>query len=130
MEKTIRQEMKVTWVLKALMAAYVVTSFFFVADLYTRWSSVRKVTARDYMIYVLSTFGRTCDREAFQNEKIFVGTCGRNFIFRVIAFDFLWDLSYLQKWGRIFDVVPVSKKCWNGRWNDFLKNLSLNLTCM
>ena len=25
MEKTIRQEMKVTWVLKALMAAYVVT---------------------------------------------------------------------------------------------------------
>ena len=112
MEKTIRQKMKVTWVLKALMAAYVVTGLLLLLLtllVYKMEFSEEKVTAGDYSdLCTVHICGRTCDRKAFQNEKIFVGTCGRNFIFRVIAFDFLWDLSYLtRKWDEYFDVVPA-----------------------
>ena len=64
-------------------------------------------------------------------RKFLWGLAVRNFIFRVIAFDFLWDLSYLtRKWDEYFDVVPALCGRWNGGWNDFLKESLLNLTCM
>ena len=59
MEKTIRQEMKVTWVLKALMAAYVVTGLLLLLLtllVYKMEFSEEKVTAGITAIYVLSTF--------------------------------------------------------------------------
>ena len=59
MEKTIRQKMKVTWVLKALMAAYVVTGLLLLLLtllVYKMEFSEEKVTAGITAIYVLSTF--------------------------------------------------------------------------
>ena len=107
MEKTIRQEMKVTWVLKALMAAYVVTGLLLLLLtllVYKMEFSEEKVTAGITAIYVLSTF---------------VGGL-------VIG-----KLSYLtRKWDEYFDVVPALCGRWNGGWNDFLKESLLNLTCM
>ena len=58
MEKTIRQKMKVTWVLKALMAAYVVTGLLLLLLtllVYKMEFSEEKVTAGITAIYVLST---------------------------------------------------------------------------
>ena len=128
MEKTIRQKMKVTWVLKALMAAYVVTGLLLLLLtllVYKMEFSEEKVTAGITAIYVLSTFvGGLVIGKLSKMRKFFVGTCGRNFIFRVIAFDFLWDLSYLtRKWDEYFDVVPALCGRWNGGWNDFLKEV-------
>ena len=134
MEKTIRQKMKVTWVLKALMAAYVVTGLLLLLLtllVYKMEFSEEKVTAGITAIYVLSTFvGGLVIGKLSKMRKFLWGLAVRILIFRY-CFDFLWDLSYLtRKWDEYFDVVPALCGRWNGGWNDFLKESLLNLTCM
>ena len=133
MEKTIRQEMKVTWVLKALMAAYVVTGLLLLLLtllVYKMEFSEEKVTAGITAIYVLSTFvGGFVIGKLSKMRKFLWGLAVGILYFGL--FDFLWDLSYLtRKWDEYFDVVPALCGRWNGGWNDFLKESLLNLTCM
>ena len=97
MEKQVQKESKLIWILKSLLAAYLVTGILLVLLtflLYQFELDEQKVTAGIVVIYVVSTFvgGLILGKLTKVNRfawGLTLGVC----LFCIAAFDIAWDIQ-------------------------------------
>ena len=96
MEKQVQKESKLIWILKSLLAAYLVTGILLVLLtflLYQFELDEQKVTAGIVVIYVVSTFVGGLIRKAYKSKSICMGLDAWGCLFCIAAFDIAWDIQ-------------------------------------
>ena len=120
MGKKGQNEVWIMWILKSLLAAYVVTGILLMIlamALYKFELTEEAVTAGITAVYLLSTFAGGL-----------VGNCTWNSVLRISVTDYMGNLSYIsRKWNRDSDDICAVCGGWYGRRNDILRKRLRNL---
>ena len=97
MEKQVQKESKLIWILKSLLAAYLVTGILLVLLtflLYQFELDEQKVTAGIVVIYVVSTFvGGLILGKLTKVNRFDMGLDAWGCLFCIAAFDIAWDIQ-------------------------------------
>ena len=124
MGKKGQNEVWIMWILKSLLAAYVVTGILLMIlamALYKFELTEEAVTAGITAVYLLSTF-------AGKDQTFLVGNCTWNSVLRISVTDYMGNLSYIsRKWNRDSDNICAVCGRWYGRRNDILRKRLRNL---
>ena len=129
MGKKGQNEVWIMWILKSLLAAYVVTGILLMIlamALYKFELTEEAVTAGITAVYLLSTFAGGL--VAGKDQTFLVGNCTWNSVLRISVTDYMGNLSYIsRKWNRDSDNICAVCGRWYGRRNDILRKRLRNL---
>jgi len=126
MGKKGQNEVWIMWILKSLLAAYVVTGILLMIlamALYKFELTEEAVTAGITAVYLLSTFAG-----GLVAGKLAKINCTWNSVLRISVTDYMGNLSYIsRKWNRDSDDICAVCGRWYGRRNDILRKRLRNL---
>ena len=127
MGKKGQNEVWIMWILKSLLAAYVVTGILLMIlamALYKFELTEEAVTAGITAVYLLSTFaGGLVAGKLAKIRRFFWGI-----VLRISVTDYMGNLSYIsRKWNRDSDDICAVCGRWYGRRNDILRKRLRNL---
>ena len=127
MGKKGQNEVWIMWILKSLLAAYVVTGILLMIlamALYKFELTEEAVTAGITAVYLLSTFaGGLVAGKLAKIRRFFWGI-----VLGILYFDYMGNLSYIsRKWNRDSDDICAVCGRWYGRRNDILRKRLRNL---
>ena len=132
MGKKGQNEVWIMWILKSLLAAYVVTGILLMIlamALYKFELTEEAVTAGITAVYLLSTFaGGLVAGKLAKIRRFVLGICTWNSVLRISVTDYMGNLSYIsRKWNRDSDDICAVCGRWYGRRNDILRKRLRNL---
>ena len=129
MGKKGQNEVWIMWILKSLLAAYVVTGILLMIlamALYKFELTEEAVTAGITAVYLLSTFAGGL--VAGKDQTFLLGNCTWDSVLRISVTDYMGNLSYIsRKWNRDSDDICAVCGRWYGRRNDILRKRLRNL---
>ena len=125
MERRIRKDTKILWVLKGLLVSYVVTGVLLLLlamALYRLELNEKSVICGgDRDLCPVHTGGRDRDREACQGTQVPVGTSAWRQLFYPAYADHTGRIPYIKRrWCSFSDDICALRRRWNGRSDDIL----------
>lgn len=125
MERRIRKDTKILWVLKGLLVSYVVTGVLLLLlamALYRLELNEKSVSAAVIVIYVLSTLvGGIVIGKLAKVRRFPVGTSAWRQLFYPAYADHTGRIPYIKRrWCSFSDDICALRRRWNGRSDDIL----------